>query len=524
VNSGSRRAAVWIGIVLLFFGLRVPLLIAREAFFDEIVSVWFAHQPLGQLWTTLRNNSESILYFAVAHLWPGFDVMDGRVLSLLFGLATLALFWWLREPLAALLIAAFPAHVFFSTEARAYALFALLIGIATVALRRERYLGAAIALVLAAYAHGYGVLFFPLPFVLAVLRRWTSRRGEMGPARESSGARERSPLHRDDGSRRLDNGDSSVPSPRGRGEGQGEGLLIPAEVRDVRSAAPRGRRVLRGFLASALCGVLFLPGFWLASVQPRGSLAWMEAGSLGERLTLVAKSLLQLGYAAEYEPVFLTSAPLLLQLLSAVLVAIVVIAALRRSAEARFYALVIAVPLLAIVVFAIAGKTFYFPTRFESTLSFPFAMLVACGLAALPRKASVGVLSTLVVAGTFVAWTSAADHAAAPPNPYRALATFSKTAPAELPLVASGYAYIEVRSAVQPREVIPYPGELAVHPGWPGEIREATLESEAGTLPPRFLWVGPASGDEARILRRHYDLRARATAGPIVAAEAVRRP
>ena len=474
MNSGERRAGVWTGIVVLFLALRLPLLLAREPFFDELVSVWFAGQPLTKLWTTLTNNSESVLYFAIAHGWPGFDVMDGRVLSLLFGLATLAVCFWLREPAAGVMLAAFPAHVFFSTEARAYALVALMVGVAAVALQRGRYVLTTIALVLAAYAHGYGVLFFPVPFVASLYVVLAERRQQ----------------------------DS-----------------LPAH------ATPPARVLLRGFLSSAMCGVLFLPGFWLASVQPRGSLAWMEAGTMGERIMLVAKSLLQLGFAAEYAPIFLTSAPIVLQILSFLFVAIVVIFALRSSESARFHAIFIAVPLLAIVFFALAGKTFYFPTRFESVLSLPFALILAAGLAVLPpRRASVAVMSALAIIGAYVVWISAADHAAAPPSPYRSMAMFAKTAPVENTLVASGYAYIEVLSAVQPRDVIPYPRELAVHPGWPGELNRPRLELESQRLPGRFVWIGPARGEEARILRQRYDMRPVATAGPIVAAVAERRP
>ena len=486
-RDDARRLLTAVAVVALFFALRVPLLAAREPFFDELATVWVAEQPLARMFAWLPVNSESPFWVLAVRAWElllGLDVTGARLMALACGTAALALCF--RDPRAALALAAFPAHVFFSTEARPYALTALLVGIGAVTLFCWTQgggvgwlAGGTLALLLAAYTHGYGALFLPLPFIASFSGAPASRRL----------ARER-------------------PAPAAAGR---------------RRASRRDGGVPHGFVASAVAGLLFLPGFRLAQVQPAGAIEWMQLHTFGERLLLVAQSLLQLGFAAEYEPIFLLTPPLLLRLASAAVVALVVVAGVRRSAEARFFAAFVAVPLAAVVVFALAGKTWYFPTRFESILAVPFALLLGSGLAALPRKQSLAALGALVALGTFVAWRSAGHHAARPLDPYRHIARFAATAPAGQPLVASRYAYLEVWYAVRPRPVIAFPSELAMHPGWSVDAGNGVLEAEAERLPPRFVWIGPGPAREAQVLRRRYALRAIAADGPVVAAVAEQR-
>ncbi|MEO6488079.1 MAG: hypothetical protein ABIO78_09090 [Thermoanaerobaculia bacterium] len=464
---GYGRTGIGIGIVLFFLALRVPMLLAREPFFDELLTVWYARKPLSQHWSILAGDSGSPLYLAIARLvqiFGEFSVTGGRLLSLVFGLAALGTCLSFRDLgasrwTAAAALAAFPPHIFFSTEARAYSLAATLIGVATFALYRwkERgtrwYLTAAvIALVLAAYSHSYGVLFFPLPFVVSLLTR-------------------------------------------------------------------NRRSILVGLAASAATGVLFLPGFWLASEQPLTSIDWMRASTLPERLALVAGSFFQLGFAAPYQPVLLTPPPLWLQIVSIGVVATVVGIGVRKSSTARFFGTLILVPIGAVFAFAAAGKTFYFPTRFESTMSVPFALLLASALAVIPRKAAVAGLATLITIGGLVAVRSTLAHAGEPLTPYRAVARFL-TAPGlpDLDVVVSGYAYLEVISAIGEEGVTAYPAEQALHPGWVGPSDAAALATELPGLPRRFVWVGVAGTPEAAALARRFNLRMIFNEGPVVAA------
>ena len=467
--SGHGRTGVWIGIVLLFLAMRVALLVTRDPFFDELLTVWYSEKPIARHWSLLAGDSGSPLYTAVArcvHVIAGFSVASGRLLSLAFGLGALAICASFREPgdggwMAGLALAAFPPHIFFSTEARAYALAALLLGAASVLLyrwtqtARPGFLAGAVAtLVLAAYTHSYGVLFFPLPFVLSLLTR----------------------------DRRL---------------------------------------ILHGFAASAATGVLFLPGFFLASVQPLTSIEWMGQSTLAARLQLVVGSFLQLGFAASYQPVLLATLSLVLRAISFLIVAAIVVAGLRRSPTARFFAIFIVVPLAAVFAFAAAGKTFYFPTRFESTLSVPFALLLASSLLVIPRRAAVAALAMLVTLGGIVTIRSAADHAYARLTPYRAAALFlTQPGRPDLQVIASGYTYLEVISAIGENGVGAYPSEQALHPGWVDRADPLTLSTELPRLPARFIWVGVEGTAEAKALAGRFRLSPIFRQGAVVAAVA----
>src|SRR5216684_7263597 len=120
--------------------------------------------------------------------------------------------------LAAILLAVFPPAALFAVDARAYAMCAMFVTIAVLAIDGDRPVVAALALVAAAYSHYYGVLFFPILLI--------------GPAAE--------PL-------RLRSGQAAA----------------------VRPAGPfgfaQGRRQRYARIGSlALASVLYLPGFWLA--------------------------------------------------------------------------------------------------------------------------------------------------------------------------------------------------------------------------------------------------------------------
>jgi mannosyltransferase len=105
---------------------------------DETVTVWLMHLPLGRMLTTIpHTESTPPLYYVLAWLWTrvtGTGAVGIRSLSALIGVATIPVAYAAAKQLAnelagriaALLAALSPALVWYSQEARAYALLALL--------------------------------------------------------------------------------------------------------------------------------------------------------------------------------------------------------------------------------------------------------------------------------------------------------------------------------------------------------------------------------------------------------------
>lgn len=171
-------------IAIVFVGLRVALILVREPFFDELFTAWISQKSWSGILEVLRADSGPPLYYfaasaivtdaaAIAQVFPI------RYLSLLFGAATLAsvLGWKTLGPprfVAGVLLAMLPANLYFSTEARPYALCALMLGLATLLLDSpvpRRLWSASALVVLAAYTHYYAVLFFPVPLLAALVLR-----------------------------------------------------------------------------------------------------------------------------------------------------------------------------------------------------------------------------------------------------------------------------------------------------------------------------------------------------------------
>ncbi|HSP35454.1 MAG TPA: hypothetical protein VLU46_14160 [Thermoanaerobaculia bacterium] len=157
----------------LFIAARVVLLYAREPFFDELFTLWMARQPLSRVIPNLLHDSGPPLFYFLAR----FDsVIALRWLSLAFAAVQFALVAK-RSTWSAALLALYPPAVLFAVDARAYALCALFVTAGVIALEAEKPLVAACFFALAAHAHYYGVLFFPvllvrkkvLPFLLAVI-------------------------------------------------------------------------------------------------------------------------------------------------------------------------------------------------------------------------------------------------------------------------------------------------------------------------------------------------------------------
>ncbi len=170
VHRSSFIVHRWLLIGVLFFATRVPLILVRQPFFDELFTRWIAAKPFAGILDALHYDSGPPLYYFLVHLIGDPPIVVLRVMSLLF--ATIALLALLarRHFTAAALFAVFPPAVLLSVDARAYALCALFVTVGVLALEADRPYAAALAFVAAAYSHYYGALFFPLLFVRGRLK------------------------------------------------------------------------------------------------------------------------------------------------------------------------------------------------------------------------------------------------------------------------------------------------------------------------------------------------------------------
>jgi hypothetical protein len=148
--------------LLTFLAARIPLLVLRAPFFDELFTRWIAARPFAGILSALRHDSGPPLYYFAVHLLGDPPVETTRVLSLVCAaIAFVVILSWDRLP-AALLLAVFPPAVLIAADARAYALCAMFVALAIVAVDRGRPMLAALLLAAAGYSHYYGVLFFPM--------------------------------------------------------------------------------------------------------------------------------------------------------------------------------------------------------------------------------------------------------------------------------------------------------------------------------------------------------------------------
>jgi hypothetical protein len=159
-------------ILLLFAAARIPLLIIRAPFFDELFTRWISAKPFAGIVSALRWDSGPPLYYFAVRLIGDPSVMTTRILSLVCAAISLIVILRSKNVIAALLLAVFPAAILFSADARAYAMCAMFVTIAVLSIDDDRPFAAAIALVAAAYSHFYGALFFPI----LLLGRYDRRR------------------------------------------------------------------------------------------------------------------------------------------------------------------------------------------------------------------------------------------------------------------------------------------------------------------------------------------------------------
>lgn len=159
-------------ILLLFAAARIPLLVVRAPFFDELFTRWISVKPFTEIVAALKLDSGPPLYYFAVRLIGDPSVTATRILSLVCAAISLILILRSKNVNAALLLAVFPAAILFSADARAYAMCAMFVTIAVLAIDGDRPFAAALALALAAYSHYYGVLLFPI----LLLGRYDRRR------------------------------------------------------------------------------------------------------------------------------------------------------------------------------------------------------------------------------------------------------------------------------------------------------------------------------------------------------------
>ena len=163
--------------------LRLWLIWRPEQFwYDEAFSVLTARLPLGRLLASTAGDVHPPAYYVLLAGWGrvfGWSEIAARSLSLVLAVCAMALFWRVLQALelpedvrnVAYVIALFlPGQVYFSTEARMYALLQLLILAALWALLAGRGVLGGLALGLAALTHNVG-LFYAVIVAAVVLVR-----------------------------------------------------------------------------------------------------------------------------------------------------------------------------------------------------------------------------------------------------------------------------------------------------------------------------------------------------------------
>ena len=190
------------GITILATAIRLTSLSRQPLWWDEGWSVYFASLPLKRMLAATAVDIHPPLYYALLHWWSsafGFSPLSLRLLSVLFGVGTVAAVYWLGRlalgrsaALAAGLIAAVsPMLVFYSQEVRMYGLVTLLSTLSWCALvrwsaegkDRNLWLSAYVATAtLALYTEYYAALIW-LGQCLYLWLSWRRRKSDRPPVR-----------------------------------------------------------------------------------------------------------------------------------------------------------------------------------------------------------------------------------------------------------------------------------------------------------------------------------------------------
>ncbi len=162
---------------------RLALAARRAPQSDELVTVWSSRKAFGPMMETLRLDSGPPLYYLIIRTLRLLEVPLARGFSIAVAVLGAIVCCRAVEKTSHRLrvgglLAVYPLHLYFGTEARAYAFCALMVGVAATAMdrwvdsasRRELAM-AAVALIAGAYAHHYVVFLFPLLMVFAIFFR-----------------------------------------------------------------------------------------------------------------------------------------------------------------------------------------------------------------------------------------------------------------------------------------------------------------------------------------------------------------
>lgn len=172
----------WLGVaILVAVALRFPTLSGQSYWRDEASTALELNGSLGHALASVRDlEGMPPTYFVLAWLWTrlfGLGEAGLRSLSAVFGVMTVPVAWALaRElrasaaPLAAGLTATSPFLVWYSQEARPYALLVLVTALMTLFWLQDRRMRWGLAAALALLTH-YFAIFLVVPQALVILRR-----------------------------------------------------------------------------------------------------------------------------------------------------------------------------------------------------------------------------------------------------------------------------------------------------------------------------------------------------------------
>jgi 4-amino-4-deoxy-L-arabinose transferase-like glycosyltransferase len=196
IGPAVSRPTAWLGLVVAAgVALRFATLDTQSLWYDEAITAHLLQMHLGGMLRAIPDSESSPpLYYVIAWLWThvfGTGEVGLRSLSALLGTATIGVVWALgmrlggpRAALAAAALVAFnPMLVWFSQEARAYALLALLAALSALlwlrALERPRATGRLLAwgaIAALALATHYYAAFLVAPQALWLVLRAPGRR------------------------------------------------------------------------------------------------------------------------------------------------------------------------------------------------------------------------------------------------------------------------------------------------------------------------------------------------------------
>lgn len=171
-------------------GLALRLWTASDLWLDEALTVNIARLPLTEISGALRLDGAPPLYYILLHLWMrvfGTGDVAVRALSGLASALTLPVVWLVGRRLggtraawaAAVLLAVNPFAIRYATEARMYALVALMATIGLLAALRAyekptlgRLAGVAVAAAAVLYTHYWGLYLLMASGLVLVVRAW----------------------------------------------------------------------------------------------------------------------------------------------------------------------------------------------------------------------------------------------------------------------------------------------------------------------------------------------------------------